>query len=165
MAVEREVAPRLQFWAAWQGGKTDEASAQGAGGRGACWTASLTGHSQQLSTVGDVLDRGGKKLTKEEVQKLYTGATVSGVQAGKPEVTFQNKHMPDGSVTGNGWRSGVFTGTFSGTWYMNDNGQFCYNLVNGTIHNCFYYFQLSNRYYAALTDARSAPVYERQFAR
>jgi hypothetical protein len=132
---------------------------------GALSLTALTALAQQALTVGDLLDRGAKKLTKEEVRALYSGATVSGVQAGKPEVTFQNKHMPDGSVTGNSWRNGAFTGSFAGTWFIDDNGQSCYNLVSATIRNCFYYYSLTNRIYAAQTEARSEPVYERQFTK
>jgi hypothetical protein len=45
-----------------------------------------TAWGQQALTVGDLLDKGAKKLTREEIRTLYTGATASGVQAGKPEV-------------------------------------------------------------------------------
>jgi hypothetical protein len=45
-----------------------------------------TAWGRQALTVGDLLDKGAKKLTQEEIRTLYTEATVSGVQAGKPEV-------------------------------------------------------------------------------
>lgn len=124
-----------------------------------------TAFAQQPLTVGDLLSKGATRLTKDQIQKLYTGATVSGAQAGHPENTFQNTHMPDGSVTGIAWRNGVRSGTTSGTWSMNDSGQFCYNLQNGTIRNCFYYYGLDNRVYAALNDSKIDPVYERMFSR
>jgi len=122
-------------------------------------------YAQQSTTVGEILDKGGKKLSKEQTQALYAGATVSGTQAGRPETTFQNKYMPDGTVVGDAWRNGVFSGKVSGTWSMNESGQFCNQLNGGTVKGCFYVFNLNNRFYAAFTDARSDPVYERQFAR
>ena len=42
--------------------------------------ASTTAAHAQSLTVGEVLDRGGRKLTKPELQSLVTGATVAGTQ-------------------------------------------------------------------------------------
>ena len=42
--------------------------------------------AQQPSTLGDLLDRGGAKLTKDEATKLYSDATTSGVQGGNFQV-------------------------------------------------------------------------------
>ena len=40
----------------------------------------LAAFAQQPATVGELLDEGGKKLTKDDLSKLLTGATVSGIQ-------------------------------------------------------------------------------------
>ena len=121
--------------------------------------------AQQISTVGDILNQGGRKLSKEEIQRLYMGATVSGHRMGMPEITFQNKLLPDGTVTGTAWRNGQAVASISGRWSMTNNAQICFDLNNNTEHNCYYFYILSNRYYAAPSEDKSAPVYERQFTR
>ena len=127
-------------------------------------TATAT-FAQQISTVGDILNQGGRKLSKEEIQRLYMGATVSGHRWGMPEITFQNKLLPDGTVTGTALRNGQVVASISGRWSITNNAQTCFDLNNNTEHNCFYYYNLSNRYYAAQSEDKSAPAYERQFTR
>jgi len=126
-------------------------------------------YAQQPSTVGDILDRGGKRLTKDEVQRLYSGSTVSGTQGGdNPDTTFKNTYSANGSVNGDAWRKGTWFTKISGTWSTNDSGQFCSDLTNsqgGKITGCSYYFLLAGRYYSARTVDRSAPVNKRQFSR
>jgi hypothetical protein len=126
-------------------------------------------YAQQPSTVGDILDKGGKRLTKEEVQRLYSGATVSGVQgADHPETTFKNTYSTSGSVTGDAWRNGTWFSKISGSWSANDSGQLCSDLTTsqgGKIAGCAYYFSLGGHYYSARAVDRSTPVNERQFGR
>ena len=45
--------------------------------------------AQQPVTVGELLDKGSVKLTKEEITTLLTGATVSGIQQGRPQTKLQ----------------------------------------------------------------------------
>jgi len=101
----------------------------------------LPGYAQQLSTVGDLLDHGGKKLTKEELQRTYSGAIISGTQAGKPQVTFKNNYMANGTVAGDSWNNGTRY-PVTGVWFMNDSGQVCNTLNGGTVKRCIYYFSL-----------------------
>src|SRR6478735_762372 len=82
----------------------------------------------QSLTLGNLLDQGARKLTTDEIRALYSGATASGTQTGHPDVTFQNKHSPNGTVTGDAWRNGVWFGKTSGSWSVNNSGQFCYDL-------------------------------------
>jgi hypothetical protein len=122
--------------------------------------------AQQALTVGDLLNMGAKKVTKQEMQQLYSGATVSGTQIGRSEVIFQNKHRPDGTVTGISWRNGVLSSTTTtGNWIINDGGQLCYDLQGGAIRGCQYFFTFGNRFFAARSDDRAELVYERQFSR
>lgn len=121
--------------------------------------------AQQGFTVGDLLNRGANKLTAEEVQRLHSRSTISGIQAGRSEVTFRNKYGADGSVTGDFWRNGADAGKISGTWSANVNGQACNNLNNGAVNACSYYYSLSGRYYTVQSEEQSAPIYERQITR
>jgi hypothetical protein len=128
-----------------------------------------TAYGQQISTVGDVVDKGGKKLTKDEVQKLASGAIVSGFQGGNfPNTRFRNQLSPNGSVSGDAWHGDVWFTKISGTWSVNDAGQYCNDLKNDQgikIVGCFFYYSLGDRLYSAAGTDRSVPVNVRQFAR
>lgn len=52
------------------------------------------------ATVGDLLARGGKRLAKEELVSLISGATVSGKLAGWADGTFENEMKNNGAVSG-----------------------------------------------------------------
>ena len=123
----------------------------------------LTGtvFAQQPATVGDVLDKGGKKLTKEELSALLTGAVVSGTQAGTGAI-YRNTLNPDGSVSGSAVRSdGQSVGVF-GKWTVNDQGQQCWDLSTGPgskFGTCAFYFLLDNVYYTSTSgDERTAAL-------
>jgi hypothetical protein len=73
--------------------------------------------------------------------------------------------MPDGSVTGDGWRNGVFVGKISGRWWISDIGQFCNYLQNGGVQSCYYYFGLGNQFDTVKGEATTELVYERKFTR
>src|SRR4051812_27407197 len=57
-------------------------------------------HSQEPpSTVGDLLQAGGKQLSAEEVTSLLSGARVRGTQVGRT-ITFDNVMSADGTLKG-----------------------------------------------------------------
>jgi len=121
-------------------------------------------------TVGQILDGGGKKLSKDEVLKLVSGAYMSGTQGGRfPNITFRNLYAPNGSADGEAWNKGVPYGKVTGTWLVNDQGQFCPDLTNARGHKvtspCAYYFSIGDRYYTSVTDDRTAFAIERKFSR
>ncbi len=131
--------------------------------------AATAAHGQQMVTVGDVLDRGGKKLSKEEVRQLVSGATIAGVQGGNsPNISFQSNYSPSGSVNGDVWNKGTWITKMSGNWSVNDSAQLCVDLVNsqGTkVVGCQSYYTQGNTYYGAQGDARTATVNERKVTR
>ena len=89
---------------------------------GMTFASLLPACGQQISTVGDVVDKGGKKLTKEEVRKLFSGATVSGFQGGNfPNTRFRNQISPNGSVSGDAWHGDVWFTTNIPALYMTLN--------------------------------------------
>ena len=126
-----------------------------------------TAYGQQVSTVGDLIGHGGKMLTKEEARKLFSGATVSGFQGGRfPDTRFRNQIAPNGTVAGDAWHGDVWFTKISGTWSINDAGQFCQDLRNdqgGKIVGCFFYYSIGNLFYSAQSMDLSTPVYARQF--
>ena len=89
----------------------------------------LAAFAQQPATVGDLLDQGGKKQTKDEFTKLLSGATISGIQAQNPSRKFEITYKEDSSISGRGWEAiggGNVSGVF-GTWSVNDQGQLCHH--------------------------------------
>jgi hypothetical protein len=120
------------------------------------------------STVADVLSAGGRKLTRDEVSRLFYGATTTGIQRDRPDIQFEIKTNADGTVNGKAWGAASFT-MVSGRWSVNDNGQACLDLKNSSgavIASCGHYFILGNRYYSGgQTGAPSDTVFERQIKR
>lgn len=90
-----------------------------------------TVYAQESVTVGELLSKGAKKLTREEVVNIYAaGPTISGV-APSGNRKFELTYSKDGKLSGHstdmyGQRgSGLF-----GTWVVNDAGQFCTQIRN-----------------------------------
>jgi hypothetical protein len=127
------------------------------------------GHAQQSMTLGQLIDRGGKKLAKDEVKRLVSGATLEGAQGGNfPTTTFKNVYAPDGTVRGDAWNKGAWFTRINGKWSVNDAGQLCSELRNdqgGNIAGCQTYYAVGNTYYAARGDAPSSEVNERKISR
>jgi hypothetical protein len=129
--------------------------------------AAVPGWAQQPATVGNLLDQGGRRLTKDEIIRLYTGATVTGSQVGKAATRFRTTYNADGSANGSAvWPGGSTTVT--GSWSIDAAGQVCNDLTNsfgGKVQGCLPYFVLDGTYYSARMTDRTEPIYERQFTR
>jgi hypothetical protein len=123
--------------------------------------------AQSPASVGALLDQGGKQLTGDEVSRLYSGATVSGVQIGRPGTKFSVAYKPDGTASGSASWPGGNTNV-SGSWSVNNVGQICNDFRNssgGTIKGCNSLFRLGDKFYTAKTSDRAEPIYERQYVR
>ena len=122
-------------------------------------------HAQTPATLGDLLDRGAKKLTQAELKQQLSGATISGTAGGRfPTFTFKNLYTPDGLVSGDSWDKGVWSTKNSGKWSVNAAGEFCQDLINDRrekFGSCLSYYVLGNAYYVALGSVRTAEVRER----
>ncbi len=125
--------------------------------------------AQILVPVGELLDKGAKKIEREELQALLKGATVSGIQRARPDIKFSLKHNDDGSTSGSAQRvaDNLAYTRVSGTWRVNEKGQHCSDLRNsfgdkpeGT-GSCNYYFKLGDTYWQAATDDRGDTAIER----
>jgi hypothetical protein len=127
----------------------------------------LTSASALAQTnLGELLDAGGKKLSRQEAEAALTGATLSGeTQNGS---VFQSDYKADGTY------SGSFTspqnkrnGTTFGKWTVDDAGKVC---IDGTIRlyenqpqkGCLFYFKNGDQYYISTSDSdRGASVAKR----
>jgi hypothetical protein len=114
----------------------------------------------QKTTLGDLLDRGAKKLSPTDMKQLIAGATISGMQGGNfPDVTYTNVHSADGAVNGNAWRSRVWFSKIKGTWSIDASGQLCVELLNERqekIAACQPYYVLGTSYFGVRGDTRAA---------
>jgi len=121
--------------------------------------------AQQPATVGDLIGKGGKKLTKEQLSALLKGgATVSGVQEGSG-ARFSNTLNADGSVKGTAVRTGGDKFELTGKWSVNDKGQLCSDLTPGWgrhFDSCNFFFILDNAHYASQSDEKTAAVMVRE---
>ena len=121
------------------------------------------------NTLGELLDAGGKKLSKEEVVTTFSGAQVTGLTSGGGQQELAYK--ADGSVSGSmqlakGGGVGIV-----GTWKVDDKGRLCTestqsglrgSLRAGNDEVCNFYFVSSDQHYAAKSDSdRSSPILKR----
>jgi hypothetical protein len=116
------------------------------------------------STLGELLDAGGKKLSKEEVRTVLSGARVTGPSTTGAATEYTYK--ADGSFSGNlktsaDWATGVV-----GTWSVDESGKLCarWTLTKNSkgFDGCFFYFANRDQYYLSESDSnRASPVYKR----
>ena len=130
---------------------------------------SSVAYGQEPATVADLLAKGGKKLTKAEVQALYSGALVSGVMYSTVQnITFKSRTAADGSLSGDVWNNGKPVTKIAGTWEVNDLGQYCSDIENTRVERfkaCAYYYKLEGRIYSGSTGEPSERLVEREFER
>jgi len=120
------------------------------------------------NSLGELLDGGAKKLTKEAVQSALSGAQVSGKSVTGASTEYSYK--ADGSFSGNlqnseGWKSGAV-----GTWKVDDGGKLCSEwtlTVNSKrFQGCGFIYAKANDYYYVESDSdRAAPIYKRVIRR
>ncbi|MBL8446138.1 MAG: hypothetical protein JNJ44_01855 [Zoogloeaceae bacterium] len=129
----------------------------------------LAGGVQAQATVGEVLDGGGVRVSREKMTALMPGATVSGPTESGGEFSADIK--AEGKVSG--WvRSATGrNGSVFGKWQINEDGQFCreitvsIGMTNNTDSDCRYMFKLGNRYYSAESLDRSSSVLVRKIVK
>ena len=141
---------------------------------GAAIAALGSGAAMAQSTVGDLLDAKAEKLSKEEAQATFVGATVSGPIPGGMNIDVEYK--ADGTYAGSyqnpsGGQGGGRAGGFFGKWTLGDDGKFCTEGTGGqgkAIGSCAYFFRLDGQLYIAygLSAAnRAAIAYKRSVKR
>lgn len=107
------------------------------------------------ATLGEILDKGGKKLSRDEYVALLP-ATMSGPWedgAGEWSVVYK----PDGTFSGTArhYASGSTSPSY-GTWEMDEKGRLCSNenlpAWNKTFKGCSYRYLLSGDLYVVPSD-------------
>lgn len=121
------------------------------------------------NTLGDVLDAGGKQLTKGEVLTTLGGATVSGPtpDGGMVDVNFKADGTLSGTVqaglAGNDRVGGIY-----GKWTVDETGKICLDVTikirdSRQLKPCFFYYRVADQFYVTNSDSsdRSTPVLKR----
>ena len=115
-------------------------------------------------TVGDLMSKGGKKLTSTEIKSLMTGATFAGAASGTG-TPFKMTNRPNGTFTGS-----TSTGfNFEGTWSVNDKDQYCSVISTAGARPggppCVYVYSAAGKFYMVEAETPSASARERTFSR
>ena len=126
---------------------------------GSCGNAAMA-----QGTLGELLDSGAVKLTKQQVMETVSGATLSGPrsQAGSVENTFKADGTFSGSYQGGASARGTArSGGMFGSWRVDEGGRMCLDGTGGDgkpMHACFYYFRQGDQLYQAASDSDRAAV-------
>ncbi len=114
------------------------------------------------STVGEVLQKGGVKLSADELKTLMPGATYGGFNTlgGQFSLNLQS----DGTLSGTGTGGRVQAG-LKGKWNISDDGKWCFDYLNLTNHNteknCVFIYKAADQYFISTGDAAGAGVIAR----
>ena len=132
----------------------------------------LPGYAQESITVGEILAKGGKKLTKEEVVAKYSVTVYSeGVLAVNPNRKSELTHIPDGSFKGvTSDLRGSNAYRIEGKYSINELGQLCVAQVRNSLgqdvtpnSRCTFLFVHGDAQYSATSDSPDATAYRRLY--
>ena len=122
------------------------------------------------ATVGEVLDAGGKALSKEEIMALLPGANVSGPTAGGGQMSRNLKS--DGTFSGNVGTAMGKNAPQTGQWKVDENGSICitsntqFRETSASNTSCGFYYKLGGKYFAAVEGGeRGTRVLERTISK
>jgi hypothetical protein len=124
----------------------------------------LTGAAAMAqSTLGDLLDGGAKKLSKDAVKSTFGGAHVSGKSVTGADTEYDYK--ADGYLSGNlkatdGWTTGSV-----GNWTVDESGRLCaewtLTINSKRFKGCgFLYAKGDELYYVESDSDKTAKIYK-----
>jgi hypothetical protein len=135
-----------------------------------CWMLSDLTSAQ--SNVGELLDAGGKALSKDEVLAALKGATATGALYGGGETQIEWKD--NGALSGYVVNATGRRGSIFGTWAVDESGKICRDYQakfyeTTQVKDCFVVYRLGDQYYfpgpPAPGDGRATVVLKRTFKR
>jgi len=126
--------------------------------------------AQEPANLGELLDKGAKRLDASELKALLAGAQVSGgILRSGSRLSFDNTFMIDGKINGRFYGLPVDAAPgMNGTWIIDERGQLCTQTVSiafGASKGCSFYYTLNNVYYAAQSEDRGAIARMRKVVR
>jgi hypothetical protein len=113
------------------------------------------------STVAELLDKGGKKLLKDDYATLTPFRVVYQWpnRQGEGDLFYAADGTLNGSEYHNSSRS---TSPATGTWTVDENGKWCMKkfmqLWNSRTDQCWYSWKLGDDYYGSLGDDKDTKV-------
>jgi hypothetical protein len=129
-----------------------------------------TASAQEPANLGELLDRGAKRLDGSAVKALLTGATSTGLSY-NGRIESSSTFGADGKVNTKlfGLHPEVNPNLF-GTWVVNDQGQSCVDLTPiarqlSPFKGCNWWYVLNNVHYIAASDDRGTTVRSRKIER
>ena len=115
------------------------------------------------SNVGDLLDKGGKKLTKADYTAMVPLRIkyVWPIGGGEGDLLFQ----ADGTLTGSEYHYGSRSESpATGVWSADEDGKWCSKkhmpVWNSRTDMCYYTYQVGEEFYGALKDERGARFFK-----
>lgn len=129
-----------------------------------------TAAAQEPANLGELLDKGGKRLDAAEIKVLLTGATSKGLSF-SGQLEFNSTYAPDGKLNSRAYgMHPEVNPNFFGTWMVNDKGQLCFDVTPNDprlkpAKGCSHWYGLNNAYYTAPTEERGAVVRLRKIER
>jgi len=108
------------------------------------------------STLGEVLDGGGKMLSSTEFRQEVVGRSVSGIAAG---TRLELLYIDDGRLSGAGFRTvlggmhgGGNTFAINGSWKLDPDQRVCTTLRVDLPAQCQYWFKEGEAYFLSDSD-------------
>jgi hypothetical protein len=127
--------------------------------------------AQEPKTLGELLDKGAKRLDAAELKALIPGATTKGTTIGG-RLDVETSYEPDGTARGRFWGGHPeMPPSFQGTWNINEQGQMCIDFLAaersiGRMKGCGWWWRLNGVYYiAGGSEDRGAVVRSRKVTR
>lgn len=119
------------------------------------------------SNLGEVMDKGGTKLSKQDLHALIPGALWQSTTASG--IAFKIDMKADQTLVGTGTNA-KGSGPVTGSWAINDQGQLCTKtlIVNfrQTTEACVHVFKLGSDYFGSVSDRdRAAPASRRTYTK
>lgn len=121
----------------------------------ACLLAFSAGAAAQ-STLGELLDKGGKKVAKEEYLAAFPAnfKYVWPNRQGEADLHY----TPDGKISGSEYHyHSQSTSPATGTWTVDEVGKWCasksFSVWNTSFNGCFFGFRLGEQYFFAASDS------------
>jgi hypothetical protein len=127
--------------------------------------------AQEPKTLGELLDKGAKRLDGVELKALIPGATTKGTTIGG-RLDVETSYASDGTARGRFWGGHPeMPPLFHGTWNINEQGQMCIDFMAaersiGRMKGCGWWYSLNGVYYiTGGSDDRNGVVRSRKVSR
>lgn len=125
------------------------------------WTLAGTCHADAGKTLGDVLDAGAVKLSRQDVEARVIGAWFE--FAGRSGIVFQFRPGQDGGVSGHvqGFKNST---PIKGTWKFDESDKLCLDFRGeryGEFQRCHFWFGGPGSFWTSPSESdRQAVVLE-----